>query len=184
MIPSKNPALVVIDVQQAIDHFDVFERSHREAEQNIAQLLNHWRTKRWPVVHVRHSSKDPCSPYHANSAHYAFKPEVAPLSSEIIVTKQENCAFIDTRLEDHLRQQGVSELVVAGVLLNHSVDATVRVGKALGFRIMLAADACPASSLTTGADQLISADQVHQIMIANLANEYAEIKSCRQLLSS
>ena len=38
----------------------------------------------------------------------------------------QNPAFINTELESLLREKGITELVVCGVLIHHSVDATVR----------------------------------------------------------
>lgn len=175
MFQSKKPALIIIDVQNAIDHFGLLQRSHPDAEQALARLLTHWRQHSWPIIHVRHSSTSVDSPYHANSPWFDFKAEVAPAQGEPVITKQENCAFIGTELEALLRNEQVSELVVGGVLLNHSVDATVRVATALGFRVMLVEEACPASSLTLDKQEVISAEQVHRIMLANLADEYARI---------
>ncbi|MGH1374115.1 MAG: isochorismatase family protein [Cellvibrionaceae bacterium] len=183
MFQSQNPALVIIDVQQAIDHFDMLERSHPDAERALAQLLAHWRDKGWPVIHIRHSSVHRQSPYHASSPWYDFKTEVMPIEGESVVTKQENCAFIDTELEALLHQEKITELVVGGVLLNHSVDATVRIAKALKFRVLLIEEACPASSLVLENQQVITAEQVHQIMLNNLRGEYAELVPLMQLIS-
>lgn len=184
MFQSKNPALVIIDVQQAIDHFAILQRSHLNAEHLLMQLLAYWRNKGWPVVHVRHSSTNSESPYHANSPWFEFKTEVSPIDGECVITKRENCAFIDTELEAFLRTNNISELVVGGVLLNHSIDATVRVAKALKFRVLLIEEACPASSLTLPNQQIIEAEQVHQIMLTNLKDEYVELTTQTELIHS
>lgn len=182
MYHSQNPALVIIDVQQAIDHFGLLQRSHPNAEQSLEQLLAHWRQQGWPVIHVRHSSRHSDSPYHASSPWFEFKTEVTPIEGECVITKRENCAFVDTGLEAFLRDNNICELVVGGVLLNHSVDATVRVARALKFRVILAEDASPASSITLDSQQVIGAEQVHQIMLANLNGEYAEIANLKELI--
>ncbi len=189
MLQSDNPALVIIDMQDAIDHFHLAERSHMGAEAAIAQLLSHWRAQQWPIVHVRHSSKDPRSPYHASSPWFEFKTAATPMPKETIITKRENCAFIDTDLEDYLRGQGIAELVVAGVLLNHSVDVTVRVAHGLGFQCYLVSDACPAAALeihsSTIADpEVINARQMHAILLANLESEYATLIETQSLIAS
>lgn len=182
MFHSHNPALIIIDMQQAIDHFDILQRSHPRAEQQLAQLLAQWRDQGRPVIHIRHSSQQQESPYHASSPWFEFKPETTPIEGEKIITKRENCAFIDTELEALLHREKISELIVAGVLLNHSVDATVRVAKALQFRVLLIGDACPASSLTLNDQQVIDAQQVHEIMLSNLSDEYAEVITVSQLI--
>jgi len=57
MPPVPNAALLVIDVQKAIDEpYWAAEgpRNNPDAEANIARLLKHWRETRRPLFHVRH----------------------------------------------------------------------------------------------------------------------------------
>ncbi|WZB64493.1 isochorismatase family protein [Achromobacter xylosoxidans] len=56
--------------------------------------------------------------------------------------KQTNNAFIGTGLEQRLRDAGHDALVVAGVITNNSVEATVRMAGNLGFQTWLVADGC------------------------------------------
>jgi len=186
MFTSASPALIIIDMQQAIDHFGhaaAGTRSQANAEANTAKLLQAWRQSRWPVVHIRHSSKSASSPYHRGSPHFEFKPEVKPQAAEVVIIKQENCAFIGTDLEAQLRQQGVSELVVCGVLINHSVDATVRIAAALGFKVLLPADATAAMGLKTQAGDYVSAERMQDICLSNLSGEYAQITEVESVLA-
>jgi nicotinamidase-related amidase len=55
--------LVVIDVQNAIDDLKWGPRNNLDAEDQIASLLAAWRGVKWPIVHIRHDSTDPTSPY-------------------------------------------------------------------------------------------------------------------------
>ena len=55
------PALLIIDVQKAIDHPAWARhggRNHPEAEWNIVRLLEAWRRNGLPVYHVRHDSRE------------------------------------------------------------------------------------------------------------------------------
>lgn len=182
MLETGNPALLVIDVQQAIDHFSPHPRNNPDAELRIAALLQHWRSRGWPIAHIRHSSRFPESPYHADSPHFAFKPEVEPHTGEAVVTKRENCAFIGTGLDDLLEELGVTELVATGVVINHSVDATVRVGAALGYRILLPEDTTATFAMQLRDGTLMEAEKVQQVFLTNLDGEYAQICRSRDLL--
>ena len=184
MFSTENPALVIIDVQQAIDHFGMEDRSQPDAESNMNSLLTRWRHLSLPVIHIRHSSRYSNSPYHASSEFYDFKTEVAPLAGEAIITKRENCAFLDTELEELLKQANIQELVITGVLLNHSVDATVRIASGLGFRVILPSDTTAASPLELENGERVKADQIHQIMLSNLKNEYAYITDSHSILTA
>ncbi len=179
---TENPALLLVDWQEAIEHFGELARSHPNAEAQSAAVLQYWREQQWPVVHIRHSSRSKNSPYHAGSAFFGFKPSLAPISGELVLTKRENCAFGRTELCNILQERGIEELVFAGVLLNHSVDATVRMATALGFKSYLLPECCPAQEIQSLAGQNFSAEQVHDVFLSNLSGEYCQLIRVNQSL--
>ena len=175
------PALLVIDVQQAIDHYSDKERNNPNAEQVMQRLLNQWRRLKLPVIHVRHSSKFKDSPYYHQSPFYGFKANVVPNADEKIVTKLENSAFTDGSLKNHLKDIGCHEIVVCGVVTNNSVDATVRSAAALGFHVVVVSDATAAYGMTLLNGEQLTAEQVHWTFLSNLHGEYAQVCSSDQL---
>nr|WP_010130516.1 isochorismatase family protein [Microbulbifer agarilyticus] len=183
MIKSVNPILVIIDVQDAIDTYGSSERSNAQAENKIAQLLGRWRAREFPIIHVRHSSKYEDSPYHQSSDGFRFKKAVAPLSGEIVVTKSENCAFINTDLEYHIKSFDATELVVCGVLVNNSIDATIRVAAGLGYSVFLPEDATAAFGITGLNGKNYPADDVHWLYLSNLDGEYCKVITTANALS-
>src|SRR5437016_14577462 len=96
-------ALLVIDVQKAIDHPSWGHRNNPDAERNIAALLRAWRTARRPVIHIRHDSTEPASHYRPGQPGNDFKPEARPADGETVIAKRTNSAFIGTDLESRLR---------------------------------------------------------------------------------
>ena len=83
MIPAPLPiaaALIVIDVQKAIDHPSWGQRNNPDAERNIAALLAAWRANSRPIYHIRHDSSEPDSTYRPGQPGHDFKPEAAPQS--------------------------------------------------------------------------------------------------------
>src|SRR5690242_6154518 len=126
-------ALIVIDVQKAIDHSSWGERNNPDAEQNIGALIEAWRSTHRPIYHIRHDSIEPDSHYRPGQPGNDFKPDVRPLAQETIVVKTTNSAFIGTGLEALLSAANLGILVVTGVITNNSVEATVRMAGNLGF---------------------------------------------------
>ena len=175
MFTSHNPALLIIDVQYAIDQFSDYLRSNTELENNLAHTLKKWREAKRPIIHIRHSSKSTDSPYHKDSGYFDFKAEVTPLEDEAIITKQENTAFIATELDNLLQEQGITELVICGVLTNHSIDATVRVGAALGYRIYLPDDLTASCGMELPDGTVLTAEEVQNTFLSNLDGEYAQV---------
>ncbi len=168
-------ALIVIDVQDAIDDPRWGPRNNPGAEAVIAELLAAWRAEALPIFHVRHDSTEPGSPYRPNSPGHGFKPAARPLARETVIAKSTNSAFVGTALEEALDEIGATTLVVCGVLTNNSVEATVRHGGNLGYRIFVVADACWAVEKQDLSGRLWPAADVYALSLANLHGEYAEV---------
>ncbi|SMF80821.1 Nicotinamidase-related amidase [Azospirillum oryzae] len=173
-----NTALLIVDLQQAIDDPRwslVGPRNNPQAETNIAALLAAWRREGRPIVHVRHDSTEPESTYRPGGPGHAFKAEAMPLPGETVIGKRVNSAFIGTGLDDWLRARGIGTLVVAGVITNNSVEATVRMAGNLGYDVRLVADACFTFARLDRSGRLRTADEVHDLSLANMDGEYATV---------
>ena len=73
-----------------------------------------------------------------------FVEECCPLDGETVIDKPGFSAFYKTGLEDLLRAQGISHLVIAGVTAQCCVLSTIRAAVDRGFYCLLLADACAA----------------------------------------
>ncbi len=172
------PVLLIVDLQRAIDDPRWAKdgpRNNPDAEANVAALLAHWRSTGRPVIHVRHASTEPASAYRPGQPGHAFKPEATPLPGETVVGKSVNSAFIGTDLEARLMAGGVTALVVAGVITNNSVEATVRHAGNLGFAVSLVEDACFTFARRDHGGVLRDAQTVHDMSLANLDGEYCAV---------
>jgi len=174
--------LLFIDLQRAIDHPSWGQRNNPKADANLVKLLALWRRSGWPVWHVRHDSLDADSHYRPGQPGHDFRPETAPLPGEKIVAKQTNSAFVGTSLEADLRARGDRRLVVAGVITNNSVEATVRMAGNLGFEAFLVEDACFTFGRADYRGTFRTADDVHAMSLANLDGEYCRVVTARELL--
>lgn len=168
-------ALIVIDVQRAIDHPNWGERNNQQTERNIAALLRLWRSTGRATYHVRHDSTEPGSYYRPGQPGHEFKAEAQPLPGEIIIPKQTNSAFIGTDLERQLRETDQNTLIVTGVITNNSVEATVRMAGNLGFDTFLVEDATFTFGRRDWNGVFRSASEVHAMSLANLDGEYCAV---------
>ncbi|MGF6469835.1 cysteine hydrolase family protein [Paraburkholderia youngii] len=182
--PSAGAVLLLIDLQRAIDHPSWGERNNPAAEKQVSRLLAHWRSRSWPVWHVRHDSTEPGSHYRPGQPGHEFKASNVPLPGEPVIAKRTNNAFIGTGLEDRLRAAGHTTLVVAGVITNNSVEATVRMAGTLGFDTYLVADGCFTFARADWNGTPRSADDVHAMSLANLDQEYCTVVTTDALLSN
>jgi len=171
MILPSNTALLIVDVQRAIDDPSWAAdgpRNNPRAEANIAALLASWRQLGFPIFHVKHDGTFPTSTYRPGQPGNDFKPEAAPLPGETIITKHTNSAFIGTELDRLLRGAKISALVICGVITNNSVETTVRMAGNLGFETFLVEDAGFTFARKDYRGRLRTAEEVHDMSVANM----------------
>jgi nicotinamidase-related amidase len=186
-LPSPLPldaALIVIDMQRAIDHPSWGLRNNPGAEKNVAALLHAWRDSQRPVYHIRHDSTEPASHYRPGQPGNEFKPEAQPRPGETVIAKRTNSAFIGTGLEARLRAARQTVLVIAGVITNNSVEATVRMAGNLGFNAFLVEDGCFTFARQDWTGKLRSAAEVHAMSLANLDGEYCTVIRTANVLAA
>jgi len=75
-------------------------------------------------------------------------------------------------------------LVIAGVITNNSVEATVRMAGNLGFHTFLVEDGCFTFARQDWTGKLRSAAEVHAMSLANLDSEYCMVTRTADVLAS
>ena len=175
-------ALIIIDVQKAIDDPRWGRRNNPHAEGCIRALLDHWRVQRWPIIHIRHESRESSSTYHAGQPGCDVKVEVEPQAGETVLTKHTNSAFIGTDLHALLKAQDIGSIVVCGVITNNSVEATVRMAGNLGYLTYVVSDATATFDMIDFDGASRSAEEVHALSLANVNGEYARVVTTSEVL--
>jgi len=168
-------ALLIVDMQVGMTWPDAAVRNNHQAEAVIARLLGSWRLRNAPVVHIRHISRTPGSPFWPGQSGVDFQPELAPLPHEHVVEKNVPDAFINSSLERWLRVRGESVLVIVGVSTNNSVESTARTAGNLGFKTYVVSDGTFAFEKLDFNGLRRSAEEVHAMALANLHGEYATV---------
>lgn len=137
------------------------ERRRRTVDQATAYLRDA-RTRGLPVIHVRiafpigHRGVLTNAPIFRDVVEAGameegswgseFYESLEPLSGEDIVTHSRVNAFFDSPLEQILRRKAVTTLIMAGVATNSVVEHSARHAADIGYRVIVAADACSAAS--------------------------------------
>ena len=176
------PALLIVDMQVGMTWPDSGVRNNPGAEAAIAGLLHAWRTRRAPIVHIRHVSRTPGSPFWPGQPGAEFQPALAPLDSEHVVEKNVPDALINTGLERWLRVRGITSVVIVGVSTNNSVESTARTAGNLGFKTYVVSDATFAFARADFDGRPRTAEEVHAMALANLQGEYASVIAAGEAL--
>lgn len=178
----QNTALILIDIQKGFDDPVQGRRNNPDAETNMAALLDTWRHTGRPIVHIQHLSQEPHSPLRAGSPGSEIKDIARPHEGEPVLQKRVNSAFIGTDLEERLRREGITTLVIIGLTTNHCVETTTRMAGNLGFDTFLVSDATATFDRLGPNGVLYRAEDIQAMTMANLHQEFATIVTTEDVL--
>jgi len=143
----RKTALIVIDLQKGIVKGD-FVHPIGEIVGRTRALIEVFRTRSLPVVLVNVAGRAPGRTEQGPRGNLSFSegwsdllPELDRQPSDLAVTKRSWGAFATTDLEQQLKAQGVTQVVVTGVATSGGVEATARQAYEQGFNVTLAIDA-------------------------------------------
>lgn len=170
----QDAVLVVINAQRGL------QAGGEAAQGQVLRLLRHWRAQDRRVVHVKHVSQDPRSPFHRGSQGSEFLSALAPGAQEPVVEKTQASAFAGTELPKLL--QDARTLVLAGFTANECIDATAKDAAAAGWSVLVAGDATAMFDFTGIDGKLVKADRVHRLVLENLHALCARVVATDDLL--
>lgn len=175
-------ALLLIDIQN-----DYFPGGSMEvvganaAATQAAKLLATYRQHAYPVIHIQHIATRPGATFFLpDTVGAEIHDSVAPNSNETLFQKHFPNSFRETSLLEHLRSNGISQLVIAGMMTHMCVDTTTRAAADLGFECFLAHDACATRDLLFNGTR-VSAEDVQIAYLAALNGLFAEVLSTHEL---
>ncbi|MCY0977253.1 cysteine hydrolase family protein [Chryseobacterium wangxinyae] len=179
-------ALIIIDIQN-----EYFENGNLtlvnpvEASLNAGKVLEHFRAKKLPIAHIQHLSADPeALPIFVEGTPGAeIHENVKPLNGEQIFQKYYPNSFRETGLGEYLKENGVTEVIITGMMTHMCVDATTRAAFDFGYKCTVIGDACASKDLEING-KTVKADDVHHAFLAALEFFYGEIKTTDEFLNA
>ncbi|WP_329740833.1 isochorismatase family cysteine hydrolase [Dyella sp. A6] len=139
-------ALIVIDMQHGIVSLPCAHPMDTVIG-HVAELVQAFRQKHCPVVLVNVTGGAPGrneQPPRSGSMPDDWAeliPQLDQQASDHTVSKRTWGAFMHTDLHDYLQQQGVTQVVIAGVATSIGVESTARQAYELGYNVSLVTDA-------------------------------------------
>ena len=182
-LPS-DAALLIIDVQVGINRPENGRRNNPQAEGNIARLLHAWRSAGRPIYHVKHNSRRPDSAFYPGKPGNEIEAFARPWPGEPLIEKGSNGAFIRTDLEQRLRADGITTLVIAGFVINHCVETTARMAGDLDFDTYVVSDATAAHDRVGPDGKLYDAETIHAVALASIHEEFVTVLDTNGVLAA
>lgn len=178
-------ALLLIDIQNDYFPGGAMELAgSTQAGVQAGKLLDTFRQKGLPVIHVQHIANRPGATFFLpGTKGVEFHASVSPGPGETVFQKHYPNSFRETPLLEHLRRQQITQLVIAGMMTQMCIDTSTRAAADLGFQCSLAHDACATKSLSFGGET-VPADHVQAAFMAALNGLFARVLSADELCSS
>jgi nicotinamidase-related amidase len=157
-----NPAVVVIDVQNAVLSIPGMTRreetnfAFNACVARIAKLVTRARRRGISVIFVQHTGPIGHR-LERNSKGWKLRPELTPNPMEPVIHKLASDSFFHTSLAAELEVRQASRLIVAGCMTQYCIDTTVRRAVTVGYNVTLVADGhMTADSRSLTFDQVIA----------------------------
>jgi nicotinamidase-related amidase len=166
----KKTALLVVDVQQALCTGEEAAFDIDRVIERINALVTNARSTGAPVIFIQHEEDGGLLQFDTDAWQLAKGLAVRP--GDLRVRKMAPDSFDNTGLQSLLQERGVERLVVCGLQTDCCVNATVRGAAALGYEVVLAADAH--STVDNGAASQVIADH-NKALAANLGASVAVV---------
>lgn len=177
--------LLIIDVQN-----DYFKDGACElvnpiqTSLNIKKLLEQFREKNLPVIHVQHFSvREGATFFVPNSFGVQIHENVKPIEGEVIIEKNYPNSFLETQLEEVLESKNIDELVICGMMSHMCVDSTTRAAFDKGYKCTVVYDGCTTKDLTFN-NNLIKAQDVHDSFMAGLNYLFAKVDKLENIIEN
>lgn len=162
--------LVIIDMQRAL-----VAGAYREADvvSAIRKFTDRAREAGVPICYVQHNHAT-FELMKRGTPGWEIHQDLAPLGGDLVIEKTACDAFFATDLALKLREQGIEEILLAGMQTDYCVDTSARSALNHGFNVVLLSD-CH----TTGDGHLPAADIVahHNQVLPNVVHPNASIKA-------
>lgn len=166
-------ALIIIDIQNFYFPGGAMELVEPEkAAEKAKILLNFFRENKGLVVHVKHDF----SP--GGEIHQLVKP----FDNEKVFTKKEVNAFLNTGLNDYLKQNNIKYVTLCGMQTHMCLEAATRAAHDYGYNCTVVEDACATRDLKFG-EVTVKAKDVHYSTLATLKS-YGKVVNLKVFLES
>jgi nicotinamidase-related amidase len=159
-------AYIIIDIQN--DYFPGGKLellNSAKAAENAKNVLSYMRKKKIDIIHIRHENEGSKATFFIPGTTGAeIHSSVTPLKNEPVFLKHKPSSFIGTALEEELKKNGITHLVISGMQSNVCVQSTTLEALTKGYTVTVLKDSIAAKN-----------EELHKKAVSEMKEQGAEI---------
>jgi nicotinamidase-related amidase len=136
----------------------------------ISTLLEKYRSASAPLVHIVHKTPDGAPVFTPSTSLAEEFSELAPLSSEKVIAKEQAGSFTGTDLEEYLKSTGRNKLVLVGYMAHVCVSTTARQADEREYDVLVVEDAVGDRDIPG-----VKAEELVKTSLAELADAFGTV---------
>lgn len=172
---TKKKALIVIDVQNEYKDGKLRIEYPSNSLENILKAISYAKSNSIPVIIVQHHSlEENAILFQKGSYEWQLQDEIKQIEPDLYVEKNYPSAFVNTPIEQFLRDNRIDTLAICGYATQICCDTTARYGAHLGFDIEFLYDATGTLRLKTDLVDL-DAKTLFEATLATQATAFSKV---------
>ncbi|MGM3278057.1 cysteine hydrolase family protein [Ralstonia sp. 24A2] len=176
----KTTALLVIDFQDEYFTGSLPIPNGPQALKNANTLIDFADQQGWPVVHIQHVAPAEAPIF---AKHVAIHADVHQKPNHRLVQKTSVSVFASTDLADQLKKEGITHLVVCGLMTHACVAGAARDAVPAGFEVIVADDASATRDIVVNDQIQVSHEVLHNAALAEISDTFGSVMRTQDVLS-
>jgi len=177
-------ALLVIDVQNEYFSGKLPVTHPAGSLSNITLAMDKCRENGIPVIVIQHTAPAADAPvFRKNSEEWHLHHEIEKRKYDVLIEKSLPGSFTGTNLEEYLKTNGITELVISGYMTQMCCDTTARQAYHMGYSVVFLSDATGTLAIKNTAGS-VTAEELHRAILVTQAMRFSKVMNTREWLKS
>jgi len=173
-------ALLIIDVQHGVFMRKEYDGMAIYNEDillnNLKRLIQKAKSANTPIIYIQHMYEN-FPLMEKGQPLWDVHPNIKPESTDVIIEKYHADAFLNSTLDETLKNLGITDLVITGLQTAYCVDTTCRRAFSLGYKTVLVID-----GHSTLDSDILSADKIIAHHNSVLGSQFVELKTSDEIV--
>ncbi|MET3446109.1 isochorismatase family protein [Ralstonia sp. 1138] len=179
-LPAHGTALLVIDFQDEYFTGALPIPHGAQALRNANTLIDFADHQGWPVVHIQHVAPAEAPIF---AKHVAIHADVRQKPNHRRVQKTSVSVFASTDLANELTAEGMTHLVICGLMTHACVAGAARDAVPAGFEVIVVDDASATRDIVVNESLRVSHDVLHRAALAEISDTFGAVLRTQEVLS-